>query len=76
MRDKSHDLLNSDLQHALIADVQGHAVDFLSICPPCATWSRALLNKLIKGPLPLRSKVHPWGSPWLSGVRKDKITHT
>ena len=34
--------------------------------PPCNTFSRALYNTLVAGPLPLRSIEHPKGFPWLS----------
>ena len=72
-RDEAHDLLSEQLQSAMIADIRGNLVNFVFLSPPCSTWSRSLFNRLAIGPLPLRSKTHPWGFPWLTGARKEKI---
>ena len=67
----------ADLRHpaawSMILDqisAKEYIIIFMS--PPCNTFSRALFNALIAGPLPLRTFQHPKGFPWLSGVKKGK----
>ena len=73
VRNSEHDLLRRDLQLVILSDIENCFVEFVVLSPPCASWSRALFNRMVKGPLPLRSKTHPWGFPWLTGVRKAKL---
>ena len=72
-RDVKHDLLREDLRLVILSSIEGCLIDFLVLSPPCASWSRSLFNRMVKGPLPLPSRTHPWGFPWLTGVRKAKL---
>ena len=61
--------MDPELQVRLLAEFEEGVHHFILISPPCSTFSRArMANRM--GPPAIRSKVHPWGFPWLKA--KDK----
>ena len=57
-------LIDPELQVRLLAEIE-ECVHFIHLdLPPCSTFSRArMANRIV--PPAIRSKVHPWGFPWL-----------
>ena len=71
-RSESSDLTRHRLQDEIIEDISKgkHRV---AICtPPCSTWSRVRMANR-RGPLPLRSKDHPWGFTWVKQRFKIEV---
>ena len=67
-----HDLSAPKLQEAFIDEVRCARYDATISTPPCNTFSRVLYaNK--RGPPPCRSKLYPWGFPWLQGANLRRI---
>ena len=71
-RGSAHDLLDDRVFNIYLHKIRQRHYDVVIVTPPCNTFSRARCNKG-SGPPPLRSRVYPWGFPWLYGARKDKI---
>ena len=71
-RGSGHDLLDDRVFNIDLHKIRQRHYDVVIVTPPCNTFSRARCNKGT-GPPPIRSRVYPWGFPWLYGVRKDKI---
>ena len=71
-RGQEFDLLGEKVQEDLLRRIRGGEFSAVIMSPPCASWSRALwANRW--GPRPLRTRVHPWGLPWLEGARLKKV---
>ena len=71
-RGSGHDMLDDRVFNICLHKIRQRHYDVVIVTPPCNTFSRARCNKGT-GPPPIRSRVYPWGFPWLYGVRKDKI---
>ena len=69
----TQDLSKVQLQNEIKQAIQDGFIHMVILSPPCSSWSRALFNQVVRGPRPLRSERHPWGLPWLSGLKKALI---
>ena len=71
-RSPDQDLLEEGRQQQLMERIAKGEFIAIIMSPPCASWSRApWANKW--GPRPLRTVLHPWGSPWLEGQKLEKV---
>ena len=71
-RGQEFDLLGEEVQEDLLRRIRGGEFSAVIMSPPCASWSRApWANRW--GPRPLRTRVRPWGLPWLEGARLKKV---
>ena len=68
---EDEDLLNPELQQALLDKILQGNYDLLILAPPCTSWSRALFNGR-PGPRPVRDRVNPMGRRTLQGVQRHK----
>lgn len=65
----TNDLTNKDKVQELVEAVTARRVG-AHAGPPCGTWTKARYNHNCPGPVPLRSREHPWGLPDLKGRLK------
>ena len=65
-RDASMDLLDEDQARRFLQEIQAGRWDFVIVTPPCNTFSRARCSTRTPGPKPVRSRLYPFGFPWLS----------
>lgn len=66
------DLLQEEKRQRILESLRRGDYMAVLMSPPCGTWSRAPWANQF-GPRPLRSAFHPWGFPWLEGVRLKKV---
>ena len=67
----AHDLSKSDVWDKIFSELEQSQWDVIVLSPPCSTFSRARHRHAGRGgPVPLRSKLHVWGFPWLSSRHK------
>lgn len=71
-RGDSHDVLGKDLWPTKLQQIKQGYYQAVVITPPCNTHSRAR-HSLTPGPPPVRSRLYPYGYPWLFGVMKKKV---
>jgi hypothetical protein len=63
LRSADDDLLQTNLQNKILADIHGGSYEVVLAAPPCNTYSRATFSKE-PGPMPCRDKAWPKGFPW------------
>ena len=63
-RSSSMDLTEEQLQDRLISLIEQGWYHVVICTPPCSTWSRVRMANL-RGPPPLRNRLHLWGFPWV-----------
>ena len=68
-RSASQDLSNGDYFNQQLIRIRSGRYDLVMVTPPCSSWSRAQY-KPGKGPRPMRSRRHPWGSHGLTACAR------
>ena len=64
-RSQDMDLTQEQLQDQIVSRIKRGEFHVVICTPPCSTWSRVRMANL-RGPPPLRSRLHTWGFPWVS----------
>ena len=70
-RGKEDDILDGKVWQSILEKLAAGEYDILLVSPPCNTFSRAVWANNA-GPKPLRSRLYPWGFPWLQGTKRNK----
>ena len=71
-RDPNLDLSVSDFQDKIITRISSGEFHAVLCTPPCSTWTRVRMANM-RGPPPLRNKLHPWGFPWAANRHRHQL---
>lgn len=72
LRSPQHDITVADFWQSILARIRLGEWRVVLMTPPCNTHSRAR-NANRYGPPPVRSKLYPYGFPWLTGKLKKEV---